>query len=452
MEKKRQIQLTEGPILKSLIGLALPIMASSFLGTLYNITDMAWIGILGSKAVAAVGVGGMYIWLSQGLSTLARMGGQVYVAQCFGQGKREEAAKYARAALQLTVLFAILFSLICVLFAEPLVAFFNLGDEETIRNAVSYLRIACGLIIFPYLNVVLTGLYTAQGNSRTPFLANFSGLFVNMIMDPVLILGVGFFPRLNEAGAAIATVGAQAVVTVVFVIDIIYMKDKENVLKGLKLLERTDGRYYKGIFKLGGPSAVQGTVYCGISMVLARMAAGFGAAAVAVQRVGGQIESLSWNTADGFGAAMNAFCGQNYGAGKMQRIGKGYKISAWTMMIWGSIILLIFVLFPGPVSAVFFHEKDVVKISVEYLVAIGLCEPFMCVELMTVGALSGLGRTKLCSVISITLTAARVPLALILCSFFGLNGVWWAMSVSSICKGITFYIVFRQQSVGYQER
>ena len=81
--------LTKGPILKTLTKLAVPIMASSFLGTLYNITDMAWIGLLGSRAVAGVGVGGMFTWLSQGLAAMARMGGQVHVAQCIGRGDRD---------------------------------------------------------------------------------------------------------------------------------------------------------------------------------------------------------------------------------------------------------------------------------------------------------------------------------------------------------------------------
>ena len=83
--------LTKGPILKTLTKLAVPIMASAFLGTLYNITDMAWIGLLGSRAVAGVGVGGMFTWLSQGLAAMARMGGQVQVAQCIGRGDRERA-------------------------------------------------------------------------------------------------------------------------------------------------------------------------------------------------------------------------------------------------------------------------------------------------------------------------------------------------------------------------
>ena len=97
--ESKSLDLTSGPILKTLAELALPIMASSFLGTAYNITDMAWIGMLGSKVVAGVGVGGMYVWLSQGIAALPRMGGQVNVAQCCGSGDREAAKNYASAAL-----------------------------------------------------------------------------------------------------------------------------------------------------------------------------------------------------------------------------------------------------------------------------------------------------------------------------------------------------------------
>ena len=105
MNKKQQTDLTNGPIVQTLAKLALPIMASSFLGTAYNITDMAWIGVLGSKAVAGVGMGGMYVWLSQGLCSLARMGGQVNVAQSCGRGDTKAARDYASAALQLTCIF-----------------------------------------------------------------------------------------------------------------------------------------------------------------------------------------------------------------------------------------------------------------------------------------------------------------------------------------------------------
>ena len=298
--------LTKGPILKTLTKLALPIMASSFLGTLYNITDMAWIGLLGSKAVAGVGVGGMFTWLSQGLASMARMGGQVKVAQSLGRGEKEKAHGFAQTAVQLSTFMGLAYAILCLIFVRQMVGFFKLNDPEAVSAALSYTKIACGLIVFSFLTVTLTGIYTAQGDSKTPFLANLVGLVTNMILDPVLILGPGPFPKLGVTGAAIATVTAQFIVMSIMIICVIKQK-KENVLKGTHLIAKIPAPYLNGICRIGIPTAIQGMAYCIISMVLTRMVSAFGAEAVATQRVGGQIESVSWNTADGFASALNAF-------------------------------------------------------------------------------------------------------------------------------------------------
>ena len=433
--------LTKGPILKTLTKLAIPIMASSFLGTLYNITDMAWIGLLGSKAVAGVGVGGMFTWLSQGLAAMARMGGQVQVAQCIGRGERDRAHGFAQAAVQLATLMGMAYAVISLLFTRQMVAFFQLTDPEAQTAALAYTKIACGLIVFSFLTLTMTGLYTAQGDSKTPFLANLIGLITNMILDPVLILGPGPFPKLGVVGAAIATVTAQAIVMMMMILGVIIQK-KENVLKGIRLTAKIPKEYLGGLCRIGIPTAIQGMAYCAISMVLTRMVSAYGAEAVATQRVGGQIESISWNTADGFAAALNAFIAQNYGAGKMDRVRKGYRASLWTVGIWGLLISFVFICFPQAIADIFFHEPKAVATAVGYLVIIGFSEAFMCVELTTVGALSGLGRTRLCSIISITFTSARIPLAIILGGLIGLSGIWWALSITSIIKGIIFTCTF----------
>lgn len=439
--KRMEGNLTKGPILKTLTKLAIPIMASSFLGTLYNITDMAWIGLLGSKAVAGVGVGGMFTWLSQGLAAMARMGGQVQVAQCIGRGERDRAHGFAQAAVQLATLMGMAYAVISLLFTRQMVAFFQLTDPEAQTAALSYTKIACGLIVFSFLTLTMTGLYTAQGDSKTPFLANLIGLVTNMILDPVLILGPGPFPKLGVVGAAIATVTAQAIVMTIMILGVIIQK-KENVLKGIRLTAKIPKEYLGGLCRIGIPTAIQGMAYCAISMVLTRMVSAYGAEAVATQRVGGQIESISWNTADGFAAALNAFIAQNYGAGKMERVRKGYRASLWTVGIWGLLISFVFSCFPQAIADIFFHEPKAVATAVGYLVIIGFSEAFMCVELTTVGALSGLGRTRLCSIISITFTSARIPLAIILGGLIGLSGIWWALSITSIIKGIIFTCTF----------
>lgn len=437
------MEITKGPIVKTILTLALPIMASSFLGTLYNICDMAWVGTLGAKTVAGVGVGGMYMWLASGFATLPRMGGQVLTAQAIGAGRMDEAKSCTRAAIHLILLFGFFFGAVSLLFTDQLVSFFHLEDEISKTVANDYMRITCGLIIFNFMNFTLTGLYTADGDSKTPMYASFIGLILNMILDPLMILGIGFFPRMEAIGAAIATVLSQALVTLIMCVRMNSPRTKATVFRGQKLFTLSDQSIYRHIISIGAPAAIQSMVYCMISMMLSRFISTFGPEAFAVSRVGGQIESISWNTADGFSAAINSFCGQNFGAGKNDRIKKGYIFSLITSFLWGTLVLIAFVILPRQISSVFFHEETAVAISVTYLIIIGISEPFLMAEIVTSGALSGLGKTKLCSVISITLTAMRIPIAFLLMrTALGLTGIWWAYSITSFLKGIVFTLTF----------
>ena len=180
-------------------------------------------------------------------------------------------------------------------------------------------------------------------------------------------------------------------------------------------------------------------IYSGISMVLTRMVTDFGDTAIAVQKVGSQIESVAWMTAEGFAAAINSFIGQNFGAGKTERVKGGYKKAAWIMAAWGlgSSALLIFG--AEPVFRIFIHEPEVVADGIIYLQVLGLSQMFMCEEILTEGALAGLGKTMQASVISVIFTAARIPLALLLsATALGLSGIWWAITLTSVVKGFVF--------------
>ncbi|NBH72900.1 MATE family efflux transporter [Clostridiaceae bacterium] len=437
---RRHIDLLHGGILGSLTGLALPIMATSLVQTAYNLTDMAWIGRVGSSAVAAVGAAGMYTWLSTGIVTLARMGGQVKVAHSLGKKEAGEAVEYGRGALQLTVVLAFIFALAANLFTGNMIGFFGLSSGKIVADAGIYLRITCGLILFSFLNQTMTGLFTAIGDSKTPFLANCTGLAVNMVLDPLLIFGPGPFPRMEAAGAAAATVTAQMVVTFVLV----QRASQDTVLfNKIDLRCRTAGRYFREILRLGVPSALQSMLYSSISMVLTRMIASWGDAAVAVQRVGGQVECISWMTAEGFGSAMNAFTGQNYGARLYERVRKGYGMALAVVGLWGTFTSLVLIFGAEPIFRIFIQEEQVVPIGISYLVVLGIGQMPMCEELLTVGALQGLGRTLSCSVITIVLTAARIPLALFLTGTgLGLNGIWWALTITSIAKGLVFVLYY----------
>ena len=385
---KTRINLLEGNILPALSALALPIMATSLIQMAYNLIDMIWIGKIGASAVASVGAAGMFMWLSNGLATLAKMGGQIKVGHALGAQKKEDAASYAQSSIQMGIVFAIGFGILSVVFADEMIGFFQLNSAQVIQDAKLYLMITCGLVIFSFMNQIFTGILTAMGNSRTSFIATGIGLVLNIVLDPLFIFGFGAIPPMGVAGAAIATVLAQLVVMLLFLYTIL----RDTVLfSNVHILHSYSSQHTMEIFRIGLPSAVQSMLFSGISMVIARLIAGWGDAAVAVQKVGSQIESISWMTAEGYAAALNSFVAQNHGAKNTDRIREGYRLSMIVMLSWGVFCSLVLIVFPQLIFQVFIQEAEVLPMGVDYLRILGVSQLFMCMEITTAGAFSGLG-------------------------------------------------------------
>ena len=386
---KTRINLLEGNILPALSALALPIMATSLIQMAYNLIDMIWIGKIGASAVASVGAAGMFMWLSNGLATLAKMGGQIKVGHALGAQKKEDAASYAQSSIQMGIVFAIGFGILSVVFADEMIGFFQLNSAQVIQDAKLYLMITCGLVIFSFMNQIFTGILTAMGNSRTSFIATGIGLVLNIVLDPLFIFGFGAIPPMGVAGAAIATVLAQLVVMLLFLYTIL----RDTVLfSNVHILHSYSSQHTMEISRIGLPSAVQSMLFSGISMVIARLIAGWGDAAVAVQKVGSQIESISWMTAEGYAAALNSFVAQNHGAKNTDRIREGYRLSMIVMLSWGVFCSLVLIVFPQLIFQVFIQEAEVLPMGVDYLRILGVSQLFMCMEITTAGAFSGLGK------------------------------------------------------------
>lgn len=428
-------QLVEGSISRALVKLAIPIMATSFVQMAYNLTDMLWLGRVGTKAVAASGTAGFFTWFGSALFMIPKIGAEVGVAQSIGRQDMAAAKKYAANTLKLDILIALIYSAILIAFRHQIIGFFRLGDEEVIQMATDYLLIVSFGLVFYFLNPVFSGIFNGSGDSSTPFKINAVGLLTNMLLDPLMIMGIGPFPKMGVKGAALATIIAQFLVTLIF---INVSRRKSVLFKDLNIFKIPfDREYVKTILKLGLPAAIQQGLFSSIAMVIARIIAQWGPTPVAVQKVGSQIESISWMTAGGFSTAISAFVGQNYGAGKLERIREGYKKG---LQIVGSIgifatVLLIFG--AGPLFKLFIpNDPEALQIGIRYLRILGLSQFFMTIEIATQGAFNGLGKTIPPSLVSVTFDALRIPASLILSStFLGLDGVWWSISISSVFKG-----------------
>ena len=435
----RHVDLLNESILPTLTKLAIPIMATSLIQMAYNLTDMIWIGFLGADSVAAVGAAGMFVILINGLSTMCRSGGQIKVGQCLGSNDPYQASQYAQSAIQMGIVLSIACGLICVVFATPMVSFFNFSSQAVIDDARVYLVICCGLTIFQFLNTIFTGILTAMGNAKVCFHATAVGLVANIILDPLLIFGFGMIPAMGVAGAAIATVGAQLIVTLLF---IRVIQSDHVVFEQVKLWSRPLWDRIKVIVMLGAPSAADTAFYSIISMVIARIIADYGDAAVAVQKVGAQIESITWMIAQGYGLALSSFVAQNCGAGKVDRIKKGYGLSMGLLTGWGTITTILLFFGASLIFSIFIRETDVLSMGEHYLKILALSQIAMAVEYGINGLFSGLGATMIPSTISVVFTIIRVPMAMVLGNWLGLDGVWWTLTLSSIFKTILLLLIY----------
>lgn len=437
---KNRIDLTEGRITEKLIKLALPIMGTSFIQMAYNLVDMIWVGRVGSSAVAAVGTAGFYPWLAMAFVMISKVGGEVKVSQSVGKNDYEGAKSYIKAAIEINIILSIIYSAILLIFAKQLVGLFKLGDTEVIKMAKDYIRIlAIGMPCY-FINPVFTSIFNGLGNSRTPFKINTIGLVVNIVLDPILILGLLGVPNLGVHGAAIATVFSQILVTVCFMVYII--KNKIGYFN-IILFKNINTNIYKLMYKLGIPVAIQSGMFTIFSMAIGVVVAAFGPVAVAVQKVGSQIESISWMSADGLAVAISTFIGQNYGAKKYDRINRGMNITLGFGIALGTLTTIILVFFGEDIFKIFINEPEATKQGAMYLKILGYSQLFMCLEILTAGVFKGLGRTYIPSIIITIFTGARVPIAYLLSTpnMLGLNGVWWSITLSSIVKGILLFSI-----------
>lgn len=433
--------LTEGPITSQIVRLTLPILGTSFVQMAYNLTDMLWLGRVGSNAVAAVGIASYFSWLGVSLMLIGRIGAEVGVSQSLGAKDKVKAELFAVNAVTLVLFLSAIYGTFTFLFAPELVSFFHMQDTEVESSAISYIRIVSIGSLLYYSNPTFTGIINGTGNSKLPFRINAIGLIVNVILNPILIFGLGPFPKLGSDGSAIATVISQAIVLMVFTVTIGRGK---SALGKIKLRLQVNADYFIKIFKLGSPVALHSILFASFAVALARIIAPWGAMPMAVQSVGAQIEALSWMTAGGFSTALGVFTGQNFGADKWDRIFKGYFT---TIVISGTIGILVtisFLTLGREIYSLFLKDEEAVSLGVRYLSILAISQFFMCIEITTGGVFNGIGKTIPPSLVGISITGLRIPLALFLSQplVFGVTGVWWSITLTSVVKGIILFSWF----------
>ena len=266
------------------------------------------------------------------------------------------------------------------------------------------------------------------------------------MLDPLLIFGIGVFPRMGSQGAALATTLSQLVVLLLFVH---HLRKRDGILNRFPFWIKPRGTYTANILKLGIPVAAMNVYFSIVNMNLTRIASIHGGhLGVTSQTTGGQIEGITWNTSSGFATALGSFVAQNFAAGKMQRARYAYRYTLMVMSALGIGVSAAFMLFGSEIFSVFIPEREAYLAGGDYLFILGISQIFSMLEITTQGMFNGLGKTTPPAIISIVFNTFRIPLAIILAKTLGVNGVWWAITLSSIIKGtlsVTWYYFLQRK-------
>ncbi len=426
--------LTNGPIRRQLFSLALPIMGTSFIQMVYSLTDMAWVGRLGSEAVAAIGAVAILTWLTASISLLNKVGSEVSVGQSIGAQDICNARLFSSHNITIGCIISVLWGILLFTFAQPVIALYKL-DTEIAANTVNYLRIVSTAFPFVFVTAAFTGIYNASGQSKVPFMISGSGLILNMILDPLFILVF----KWGTDGAAMATWIAEAFVFCLFVYNIKY---KHRLFDGFPFFTKLMRSHTLKVLRLGTPVALLNSFFAIINLLMGRTASAQGGhIGLMTLTTGGQIEALAWNTSQGFSTALSAFVAQNFAAGKKDRIKVAYRTILWMTSVVGSICTFLFIFYGSEIFSVIIPEREAYLAGGIFLRIDGYSMFLMMVEITTQGVFYGTGRTVPPAIISIAFNILRIPLAILLSGMgMGIEGVWWALSITSMAKGVVAFI------------
>lgn len=434
--------LTEGSIPKHLFKLALPILGTSFVQMLYNFTDMAWLGRLNSEAIAAVGAASVFMWLASSISLINKVGSEVTVAHAIGKRDEGSGLHFANHNLHLSLIIGLLLGGIYLLFGSPLLNFYEL-EPHIHKGALNYLRITSLGLPFVFSCGSLTGIYNAAGHSKIPFVISTIGLVLNMILDPLFI----YVFSMGLEGAGVATIIAQGVVCLLFIIQIRY---KDRLFGGVSFFSKLSWDTCYTIFKIGVPVALFNSLFAFINMYLGRLASlAGGHIGVLTLTTGGQLEAISWNTAQGFATALSTFISQNYGAKKISRLLDAYKFTLRMTVIFGLGSTMLYVFGGEALFSIIVPDPIAFKAGGIYLKISGYSQLFMILEITSQGFFYGIRKTVPPAIISIGGNLLRIPACLIALEYYpSVETIWWVISLSTILKGtiaMIWYLRARKQ-------
>ena len=384
---EKENPIISGPIWKQLLYFFFPILFGSLFQQMYNTVDAIIVGqFVGKAALAAVGGSTNFlISFLINLFTGISSGATVIIAQLYGAKRFEDVHKTVHTSMAMTLIAGIGIMILGFFFSKP--ALLLMGTPEDILDyATIYMQIYFLGSIPSFIYNIGSGILRAVGDNKRPLYFLIAACITNIILDIIFVVLL----NLEVAGAALATIASQLVAAILVIWVLVKEKGVHRLeIKSIKL----DIPFVKDILKVGIPTGLQSNMYTISNICLQASINSFGTNTIAAWTAFTKIDNFYWMVCGAFGIAITTFVGQNYGAGKMERVRKSVKICL-TMTFAASVLLsIIFITFAKPLLSIFTNDTEVLRLAVQ--VAQLYC-PFyvcyVCIEILS-GVIRGSGNS-----------------------------------------------------------
>jgi len=441
MNNKRKALLVEGSVAKILIRMTAP-MVMGMLGVVaFNLADTFFVGQLGIKELAALSFTFPVIMVIHSIALGLGIGTSVAVSKAIGRGDEHKVRRLTTDGLLLSFLFVAFFVTIGFFTITPLFKLLG-ASSDMISLIKQYMLIWYPGMLFIVVPMVGNNAIRATGDTKTPALLMLGSITLNLILDPLLIFGIGPFPALGLKGAAIATVFSRAI-TFLVVFLILYFRDKMITFEKLYLKEFLNS--WKKILHVGVPVATSSLIVSVGVGVITSLIAVYGPEAVAAFGIGARIDFFAMAIIMALTSVIGPFVGQNWAAGRLDRVRQFIKYSNGFSVFSGLITFILLLFLAKPIASVFTDSPLVISITALYLFIVPISYGVKGVFMLSTAALNVLKKPVQSMGITIVSTfVLLIPFVYLGSYFFGLKGLFIGIVLSYFIIGIVSNFILKR--------
>ena len=433
------------PVKKLLITMSLPMMISMLVQALYNIVDSIFVAQLSEQALTAVSLGFPLQNLMIAVGSGTGVGINAMLSKSLGEKRFEEADKAANTGFFLAIMSTIFFVLLGIFAVSPFMNFMS-ETKEVVEYGETYLRIVLCFSMGLFLAMTAERILQSTGRTLLSMIAQLSGAIFNIIFDPILIFGVPALgiPRLEIAGAAIATVAGQHVAAVVGIL-LNVLKNKE-IKFSWKRFFKPEGATVGRIYKVGVPSILMMSVGSVMNFLLNKILITFTETATAVFGAYFKMQSFFFMPLFGMNNGLVPIMAYNYGARNRKRVLDVLKFAVILAVILMTVGTIIFETIPEVLLGMFNASDEMLKIGVPALRIIGAHFPLAAVAIMLSSTFQAFAKSVYSLIVSLLRQiVALIPVAYVLALVFkNVDAVWFSFLIAEVVSLIAVIIFYRK--------